>query len=94
MTRLLCVIMLSLLVGCGTIFERSKKPDPPISASQTSKVHVDPRVFERCPILEKQQINSPDDFLPALNKVTSPYKVCSDKLDTAIKVIKDLTNNQ
>lgn len=94
MTRLFSVIMLSLLVGCGNLFERTKKPDPPIAVSQTSKVHVDPRVLERCPELQKQQINSPDDFLPALNRVVTPYKACSDKLDTAIKVIKDLTNNQ
>lgn len=93
MTRLFCVIMLSLLVGCGNFFDKVKKPDPPLASSQANKIYVDPRVFERCPELQKQQINSPDDFLPALNKVTTPYKVCSDKYDTAIKIIKDLTNN-
>lgn len=94
MTRLFCVIMLSLLVGCGPLFERTKRPEPPIASAQTNKVHVDARVFEPCAPLEKQEINSPEDFMPALAKAVSPYKVCKDKLDTAIKVIKDLTNNQ
>lgn len=94
MTRLFGVIMLSLLVGCGPFFEITKKPEPPIAATKTSKVHVDARVFEPCPPLEKQEINSPEDFTPSLAKVVKPYKVCKDKLDTAIKVIKDLTNNQ
>lgn len=94
MTRLLCVIMLSLLVGCGHLFEIIKKPEPPIAAAKTDKVRVDARVLEPCPVLEKQELNSPEDFMPALAKVVSPYKVCKDKLDTAIKVIKDLTNNQ